>query len=239
MNRIAAIIWDYDGTLVDTKRKNLSVTRAIISEITCAEAAAFPALCSLEAYERAMLRSTNWRDFYKREFSLIESDIDVAGRMWTEFQIRDCTPITVFDGIHEVLYRLRHLPHGIVSQNSRDAIVRVLDGSDLLQYFSCIVGFEEVEIRRQKPEPDGLFHCLGGLTVLNGDCVLYIGDHETDAASAHNANQILRTNKSHFHLRSIGALYSSPRESVQWQIKPDYEAREVHDILRIIDSIRD
>ena len=34
MSQILAVIWDYDGTLVDTGMKNLNVTRNIVKKIT-------------------------------------------------------------------------------------------------------------------------------------------------------------------------------------------------------------
>jgi HAD superfamily hydrolase (TIGR01549 family) len=238
LGMIAAIIWDYDGTLVDTQHKNLAVTRAIIEQVTGVRPSTFPALQSLEKYAEAMSSSTNWRDFYKNEFGLDEAEIDDAGRKWTECQMRDPTPTPVFEGIRDVLHRLREVPHGIVSQSSRDAIIRVLARSDLLQHFGSIVGFEEVGLRRQKPEPDGLLHCINELARSDGEIVLYVGDHETDTASAYNANHVLQKNRSHLHIRSIAAMYSSLHDSSHWKIKPDYEARQVHDIKAIAESVK-
>ena len=50
MNKVLAIIWDFDGTLVDTHHKNLNVTRRIIEQIKQKRADNFPVLISLENY---------------------------------------------------------------------------------------------------------------------------------------------------------------------------------------------
>ncbi|MFN2222862.1 MAG: hypothetical protein ACK2UH_09940, partial [Candidatus Promineifilaceae bacterium] len=46
-------VWDFDGTLVDTRRKNWQVTRALIPAVSGRPPEAFPALASLEAIEGA------------------------------------------------------------------------------------------------------------------------------------------------------------------------------------------
>ena len=33
-DRVAAVIWDFDGTLVDTRAKNIAVNRRIIEAVT-------------------------------------------------------------------------------------------------------------------------------------------------------------------------------------------------------------
>ena len=56
-NRLKAVIWDYDGTLVDSRQKNLSVTRKIVEKITNRSADEFPMLTDLEKYHRATMES--------------------------------------------------------------------------------------------------------------------------------------------------------------------------------------
>lgn len=235
---LLAILWDYDGTLVDTRHKNLNVTRAILRDTTGSDPTSFPALQSLAPYVRATERSANWRDFYRNEFGLDDVQIDEAGRKWTEFQLRDTTPVPLFDGISELLHKLEAVPHGIVSQNSRHAIERTLEYLRIRHYFKSIIGYEEVEIRRQKPEPDGILRCIEDITRADAGSVLYIGDHETDAVSAHKANLVLQNNKKKLRIRSIGAMYSNSGENTRWQHRPDYEAQGVQTILAIVESIR-
>ena len=171
-------------------------------------------------------------------FGFTDEQTDGVGRAWTEYQLRDSTPTSLFNGIQEVIRALRVVRHGIVSQNSRSAISHVLKEKDFLQYFGCIVGYEEVEPRRQKAEPDGLLLCIENLKGPNANRVLYIGDHETDARCAFNANGVLQRNRSTVRVVSVGALYSSETDASDWGVKPDYEARTVYDFVKIPQSSR-
>ncbi len=233
---VTGLIWDFDGTVVDTREKNLRVTRTVVEQIAHKDPDIFPALRSLEAYTRSQTRSVNWRDFYRQEFEFPEELIDQAGRMWGTFQVNDSTPTPVFSGIHAVLHELRAFPHGIVSQNARDAIERELDHNNLRQYFSVIIGCEEVDIRRQKPFPDGIVRCIEGLISDIAGVVLSIGDHETDTACARNANAVLRRTQPELSVSSVGAAYSSPSNITEWKWKPDYIAFAVNDIVAIVNA---
>lgn len=61
-NSISAFIWDYDGTLADTRHKNLNVTRKIIEYVTAKSADEYPVLRSLDSYDSANKNSTNWKE---------------------------------------------------------------------------------------------------------------------------------------------------------------------------------
>ncbi|MEE8549721.1 MAG: hypothetical protein V3T08_00500, partial [Gemmatimonadota bacterium] len=84
-SRVRAVIWDFDNTLVDSREKNLAVTRRIVGRLFGSwERFAF--LRSLESYEAVLRRTTNWRDLYRTEFGLNEDEVDAASRLWTELQ---------------------------------------------------------------------------------------------------------------------------------------------------------
>jgi HAD superfamily hydrolase (TIGR01549 family) len=229
------VVWDYDGTLVDSTVKNWGVSRAIIEQVTARPAGAFEALASLAGYRAALARTQNWREFYAKAFGLSEAEIDRAGTLWAPYQLRDSTPTPVVDGIPDVLRSLRHLPHGIVSQNARQAIAAVLDGHGLGGRFQAVIGFEEVDLRRQKPAPEGLLRCVEMLTALRPGYVFYIGDHETDAACAAQANAVLVDRKAGVRVVSIAALYAAEKVA-PWPVEPDHTARRPHEIVEIVTS---
>jgi phosphoglycolate phosphatase-like HAD superfamily hydrolase len=74
--KILAIIWDYDGTLVDSRRKNLNVTRKIVSKILKGDPSEIPALSSLSNYHHAHIKATNWREFYEESFGRSRQNVD-------------------------------------------------------------------------------------------------------------------------------------------------------------------
>lgn len=229
-NRLKAVIWDYDGTLVDSRQKNLSVTRKIVEKITNRSADEFPMLTDLEKYHRATMESLNWRKFYREEFELNKEEVDEAGSLWTVYQLNDSTQVNIFAGIREGMNSIETIPQGIVSQNSKSNIERQLKSDGLIKYFSHISGYEEVALDRQKPEPDGLISCIKDLSDSEDGIIFYIGDHETDIQCAARANQILAD----LEVLSIGVLYGTGIDNVKWNTQPDFEANSVQELFDII-----
>lgn len=227
-----AVVWDYDGTLVDSHVKNLAVTRAIVERITQRPAVAFESLASLDSYLTALTSMRNWRDLYGRVFGLSERDIDRAGRLWAGYQLGDSTPTPLIEGIPAVVRSLR-LPQGIVSQNAKAAMAAVLEGAGIAGYFGAVIGFEEVDLRRQKPAPEGLLRCVEMLTELRPGCVFYVGDHETDAICAARAREALAARKPSVEVISIGACYRG-EPAATWAVQPDHTVRRPEEIVEIV-----
>jgi len=228
-----AVVWDFDGTLVDSHVKNLAVTRAIVEQITQRPAGAYEALLSLADYLAALARTRNWREFYAQAFGLSEADVDRVGRLWVEYQLGDSTPTPLIEGIPAVLRSLRHLPHGIVSQNAKAVIAAVLEGARVAEYFGAVIGFEEVDLRRQKPAPEGLLRCMELLTALRPGHVFYVGDHETDAVCAAHAREELAKRNSDVEVISIGACYDG-EPAASWAVRPDHTVRRPEEIVEIV-----
>jgi HAD superfamily hydrolase (TIGR01549 family) len=235
---IRAIIWDYDGTLVDTREKNFNVTRRIVNAIAAVDPETIPALRTMENYVRANTNAANWREFYTREFGLTEEQTDAAGKAWSAFQQSDSTRTPVFEGIREVFSTLSPMRHGVVSQNSRATIISVLREHDLMRHFDTIVGYEEVDIRRQKPAPDGLLSCIQEMVSAHSGVILYIGDHETDALCAFNTAASLKESGSGVQIRSVALLHAQDRGTSGWRVKPDYDAQRAEDIIRIVQHLQ-
>lgn len=232
--RISAIIWDYDGTLVDTRMKNFNVTKTIISEITNGLSRDYPVLSSLENYVHAANSNANWRELYRNEFGFDEKQIDNAGNLWTKYQLLDRTEVKIFKGIDTTLKKLIGYPHGIVSQNSSENIKLSLDKLGLKKYFNVVVGYEEVDFSKQKPNPEGLLACISAITNLDDNLsVIYIGDHNTEIQCAHHANNKLNRNA----VISILANFNQSNKVENLEFKPDHTAANPEDIIGIIDNI--
>jgi len=236
-SKIKAIVWDYDGTLVDSRIKNLNVTRKIIEKATGKKYNAFPALNNLQDFEKAHQQSENWRDFYFREFDFTEEQTNSVGTWWTEFQLSDDTSVKLYPGVFQLLSALKKFPQAVVSQNSRDNILNLVKKQNIDNIITCVVGFEEVKIKRQKPYPDGLLKCLENIGSTETGTIFYVGDHETDAQLAYNTNHYFSNNGSKLKVVSIGAFYIFPTDTADWTYKPDYEATCTKEVLEIINQV--
>jgi len=217
-----AIIWDYDGTLVDTRGKNFNVTKRILHDLLGVISSEYPALQSIEQYISATRKAKNWRELYRDEFGMNEDEIDKAGSLWTEYQLGDDSDSTLFEGIDEVIRSLSGHPNLIFSQNSRSNIAQVLEGKNLLRYFVDIIGYEEVASSKQKPAPDGLLLCISRIRAPLCEHLFFIGDHEADTLCGHNANVELRKRKSKARIINVAAFYGSKNDTSLWKVQPDH-----------------
>jgi N-acetyl-D-muramate 6-phosphate phosphatase len=232
-----AFLWDFDGTLVDTRRRNYNVVQRLIAENTDRALERIPALASAEIYDRVIRGYVNWREVYTREFGFSEEETDRLGRLWSSYQLHDDTPADVFEGIGTVLSALGQVGHGIVSQNGRDQIRRALTEARLAHHFPVVVGCDDVDIRRQKPEPDGLLAGLERLTGFAPGCALYIGDHETDVRCARNAAQALAARGVAVDVISVAACFGSHAGPDEWTLKPDHVAKSPQQLVEIARSL--
>ncbi len=227
------MIWDFDGTLVDSHPRNLSVNRRIVEALTGRTAGSFPALTSIGAYERAVSRALNWRDFYSREFDLEHADVERAGRMWPALQAADPTPHVPFEGIPEALERLADLPHAILSHNDSQVISAALKETRLSEYFRTILGHEELGPEHQKPAAGGLLRCIDEMGLAGSARVFFVGDHETDALCVSNARAALAECGSALGVFSVGAFFGKLGAEL-WSRAPDHSAGTPADVVEIV-----
>jgi len=232
--KIDAILWDYDGTLVNSVPKNIDITKQIISVIAPRLAGEnLPHyLKSEKEYHKANHQSRNWQDLYVNYYGLTEKEMLEAGTMWTEYQLKNSTPVELFPGIKQTISQI-HLPQGICSQNSSVNINRVLENNDLSHKFNSIIGYEDIPNNAQKPSAFGGIKCLKQLlkTTYNKKIIL-IGDHEGDVEFSRNIEKELCENS---NVISVVVKYSGANTKL-WNYKPDFEIEKPIDLLQILDN---
>ena len=235
---LKAVVWDFDGTLADTRHRNLSVNRRITQEITGRPWRDIPALSSVEAYLAAWERVSNWQELYTSALGLTPSQCESASQKWAPYQLDDATEVPLFPGIADTLTHLGDLPQAVVSQNDRDIIARVLDDNGVAHFFSAIVGYAEVPMDRQKPAPDGILRALDILGVEEPATALYIGDHETDMLCAANANRDLLAMGHELWFRKVAVDFINGNGSDRWTVAPDHRFGTPREIGQLVDDLR-
>jgi len=234
---LRAVLWDFDGTLLDTRARNMSVNRRIIQELTGRSWDEFPVLRSQSSYDGAQTAAVNWREFYRANVGLSDDQIDSAGARWAACQLEDPTPVPLAEGVAEVLGRLDGLPQGIVSQNARETIESLLAVHGLGNRFACIIGYAEVAMARQKPAPDCLLLGLERLAGLEPGRVLYIGDHPTDLRCAELANRDLAGCGRSLRVVSVAAMWGHGAAELDWAAGADHRAATPHDVVEIVERL--
>lgn len=185
---IIAILWDYDGTLVDSARKNMAVTIEVLRHFDPDIESHLPtALQSYEAYQIANHHYRNWRELYTSCYGIPIDKLDEAGSLWTPEQERSTVIPDMFPELASVLLELKNIPMGICSQNDSGIIRKTLEYYGVSDCFQHVIGYADIPGQMQKPHPYGFCRCAEILNPSNKDgTYLYIGDHSDDVAFGKN-----------------------------------------------------
>ena len=234
---LKAVFWDFDGTLADTRERNLNVNRRIVEEVTGRPWSEVAGLTSVEAYVAAWNHVSNWQQLYTKSFGLTEEQCATAGQRWAAFQLNDTTPVPLLAEIEDTLKRLRKFPQAVVSQNERATIAQILKENHVDHYFTAIVGYAEVPLDRQKPAPDGLLRALDIVGIEEPATALYIGDHETDILCSVNTNRDLVAMGRDCRFLSVAAFYLNGNRGSEWSATPDYRVYRPREINQLVDRL--
>ncbi|WP_282088885.1 HAD family hydrolase [Aquimarina algiphila] len=231
---INAILWDYDGTLVNSVPKNIDITKQILAEVAPRlTGESLPQyLKNEESYHVANHQSKNWQDLYLNYYGMSESEMLKAGTLWTEYQLRNTTPVELFAEINQTINQIE-LPQGICSQNSSKNINQVLEHNSLAHKFQAIIGYDDIPSNAQKPNPCGGLKCVEQIFGnINDKTIFYIGDHEGDVEFARNINKELNGQS---RVIAIVAKYSGA-ETSSWKYKADFEIEKPSELIKIINN---
>lgn len=231
--KLDAVLWDYDGTLVNSVPKNIDITKAILSTVAPhLTGESLPKyLRDEDSYHKANHCAKNWQELYTDYYGLTHDEMLIAGGMWAEHQEKNTTEVVIFDGIKELVAKFAHLPQGICSQNSQKNIRHLLDSNEVGEPFKAIVGYDDVSSDNQKPDSFSGIKCLESIFGhTNSQCLMYIGDHETDVKFARNLQTALGGSA---RVISVAAAYSRS-EPQNWKSQPDYIAHTVDNLCSII-----
>ena len=233
-----AILWDYDGTLMDSVHKNFTVNKEIVRYLNPGiEPDNSPAaLTSLDAYIEIVHKSSNWIEIYIEDFGLKPEQAIQAGKLWSEYHLTNKTPSNLFAGVSEIVKSFADIPQGICSLNCVNNINVMLQANNMDNYFSSVVGHNSIAIEKAKPHPDAFIHCLNEMGVTEEGTIFYIGDHQDDTRFAKNAEQVLKKKNKDIRVLSIAAAYSGAKPN-SWDIKPDYTVNSVAEIKKIISDL--
>jgi phosphoglycolate phosphatase len=177
-SNIRALIFDLDGTLIDSKRDLIHSVNAMLREMGRAELAeetisgyighGAPQLVGRalgeNAAEAEKQRALQFFLAYYEEHKL------------------DST--CAYPGVAEALERLRALPMAILTNKPVRISVRILEALGLAKYFRLVYGGNSFETK--KPDPLGANTILRELKAEAGDAIL-VGDSEVDVQTARNA----------------------------------------------------
>lgn len=171
---IAAVLFDLDGTLIDTAPDFIRIVRKLCAEDGIPEPSAAQIRSQVSEGARAMVR-------------LIHPELPLADpalltyrqRFLDEYAQQIAVDTVLFDGMAALLDSLeqRHIAWGIVTNKPRYLSERLLIALGLQQRCAVLVCPEDVQ--HAKPDPEPMFLAANQLGIA-ADQIIYVGDHPRD-----------------------------------------------------------
>lgn len=214
--RCRAVIFDLDGTLLDTLADLANAMNAVLGRN------GFPPH-GLEAYKRMvgdgvrMLVHRALPEAHRNDATLEA----LVSQMRAEYRLRQREHTRPYPGVHDLLSALRahHIPMAILTNKPHEATVALV-GTLLAPWHFDIVQGECPEIPR-KPDPAGALRIASMLGIPTRE-ILYLGDTDTDMITATAAGMVavgvLWGFRSAEELLAHGAriLLDEPLELLKW-----------------------
>jgi HAD superfamily hydrolase (TIGR01549 family) len=202
---INTLIFDWDGTLVDSAHLGLAAYEKAFAELDFA--------FSQEAY--AANYSPNWYTVYER-LGLPQEKWEKADELWRRHYATQTAELV--DGAGDVLMELRRRNYrlGVVTSGNEDRVSQEIEEASLPEIFDVVICAEH--IANQKPHPEGLEIALNRLGCASEQAA-YIGDAPEDILMGKHANVL-----------TIGVRSNYPCSSRLLKADPDLYLERISDL---------
>ena len=179
MPAVRLLVFDLDGTLVDSRRDLATAVNATRTDLRLAELSLEEVVAKVGEGARNLVRRALPPEIQGPRF-------EEAFDTFVAHYSRVCLDTTLpYPGLEELLPRLaRRLPLAVLTNKPEATSRRVLEGLDLASHFSSIVGGDTLPLR--KPDPAGLHHLAAPLGV-GPQALVLVGDSAIDQATARAA----------------------------------------------------
>lgn len=166
MKNATTILFDWDGTLIDSFPAGYNASMGVLREL------------GVEVDRERFLEtySPNWYESYEK-LGVPRRLWEEADRMWRRIYHQQTSELFPF--VATMLRRLTEAGFtlGLVTSGNRDRVQGELERFDLQEHFSVTVYFEDTH--EKKPHPAPLTCALGKLEV-DASLTVYVGDRPED-----------------------------------------------------------
>lgn len=177
--KIRCVIFDLDGTLVDTLDKHIQAFDILFNEINVS--------ISYRAIAENMGRTP--KDTLRSLVPKLVKDNSTLEQLASKKELilsELLDQITLFDGVIELLNHLKDMdmPLCLASSTPKYNVIKMLKAVDLEQYFKVIITGEDITVG--KPNPQAFLKAAKKANIIPQHC-LVIGDSPHDIQAANNA----------------------------------------------------
>jgi HAD superfamily hydrolase (TIGR01509 family) len=205
---LEGVLFDWDGTLVDSYNADTSAYLAMFKEMGIA--------WGIEELEDNY--SPNWYEVY-RAAKLPRKRWEDADRAWRAHYAKHRPKLVA--GARRVLARLANAhPLGLVTSGDRDRVTRQLREFHLSSLFAARVCSGDTQ--RKKPHPEPLRLAVRQMKLLPSACV-YVGDAPQDVEMARRAG-----------VRAIGVLGPFPTEKRLRAARPEFLIKSIEELPDVL-----
>jgi phosphoglycolate phosphatase len=214
MRSVDAILFDLDGTLIDSKRDiTLSVhhlqSRFGRAPSTEEEIAGFIGDGVVKLVERAIGH---------RDPGLIEPAVDYFKEHYRRHMLDNTR---LYPGVNETLEHFRTKKMAIVTNKPSRISERIVAALGIADYFPIIIG-GDIELPK-KPNPAGVIEALNRLGVRDRSRAMMVGDSAQDTEAGRKAGAL------------TCGIYSNIANPTLLQLsKPDFTIHSLPDLTRIV-----
>ena len=161
-----AVIFDWDGTLADTRQAIVIAFQKALSEINCKVSDGYIerriGIGAADTF-RDLLRSAKMQFGEKLIQHLIERK--------SQLEIELTNQVKLFPGAKELLEALHgKVKMGLASMNNRSVIIHLLKANDLEKYFDAVLTAESIS--HSKPDPEIFLKTASKLKASPEKCVV-------------------------------------------------------------------
>jgi pyrophosphatase PpaX len=214
---IKAVLFDNDGTIVDTEAMILAGMRYAMEKVTGKDLSDKALMCNVGkplVVQMEILDPENSEALVVayREYNHLYHDRDVK----------------TFDGMPEALRELKTLGYkmGVVTSKMHFLTVRGLELLEIDEYFDFVIGTDDVPNGESKPHPTPLLMAAERLGLKPSECV-YVGDSPYDIQAANAAK-----------MPSLAVYWGVfTEDEIKASSKVDYEAQEIQELVKVVQSI--
>lgn len=179
MRRIRAVLFDIDGTLIDTRDAWIAAFDAGLAAIH---------KTSMPGSVAAQWIGTPIEVIYAGRCGLSGDELATAVRVFQEVEAASVREgMRAYPGAREALASLGRWKLAAVTNKRHDTSVEALRVTGLLPFFALVLGGDSVP--RKKPSPEPVLQAAASLGVRPDECAV-VGDTENDVRAAKTAGAL-------------------------------------------------
>ncbi len=183
--QVGCLLFDFDGTLIDSRADLTNSITLMLAEMGHAPLPDERVVSFIGEGVRALVeRALRAGQEREPESADIDCALDVFRRHYSG-HLLDQT--RVYPEVHETLAHFRHLPKAVVTNKPYDFTLTILEGLGLRSHFAVVLGGDSLPER--KPAPLPLLEAARRCGCAPAECVM-VGDSRVDVLAGRAAGMV-------------------------------------------------